>query len=59
MHGGTSPGAPRGNQNALKHGRYTWAASLERLQLKQTVHELQRLIGLAGEGKPKANKDGS
>lgn len=22
MHGGTNPGAPKGNQNALKHGRY-------------------------------------
>lgn len=23
MHGGTNPGAPVGNQNALKHGRFT------------------------------------
>ena len=23
MHGGTSPGAPKGNRNALKHGRYS------------------------------------
>jgi len=23
MHGGASPGAPAGNRNALKHGRYT------------------------------------
>lgn len=23
LHGGKSPGAPRGNQNALKHGLYT------------------------------------
>ena len=23
MHGGLSPGAPRGNQNALKHGFYS------------------------------------
>jgi uncharacterized protein YjcR len=22
MHGGPSPGAPEGNQNAFKHGRY-------------------------------------
>ncbi len=22
MHGGRSPGAPKGNKNALKHGRY-------------------------------------
>jgi hypothetical protein len=23
MHGGLSPGAPKGNKNAFKHGRYT------------------------------------
>lgn len=23
MHGGMSPGAPKGNKNALKHGEYT------------------------------------
>ena len=23
MHGGTNPGAPNGNRNAVKHGRYT------------------------------------
>jgi uncharacterized protein YjcR len=23
MHGGTSPGAPKGNQNARKHGGYS------------------------------------
>jgi ATP-dependent Lon protease len=23
LHGGMSPGAPKGNKNALKHGRYT------------------------------------
>jgi hypothetical protein len=23
MHGGQSPGAPKGNKNALKHGRYS------------------------------------
>jgi len=30
MHGGPSPGAPKGNKNALKHGRYT-AQAMERL----------------------------
>ena len=29
MHGGPSPGAPKGNQNAYKHGRYS-AQSIER-----------------------------
>ena len=27
MHGGTSPGAPKGNKNAFKHGRYTAEAT--------------------------------
>ncbi|WP_418887136.1 HGGxSTG domain-containing protein [Hyphomonas oceanitis] len=34
MHGGTSPGAPKGNRNAWKHGKYssyaTELGSLER-----------------------------
>jgi glucans biosynthesis protein len=47
MHGGNSPGAPRCNQNALKHGRYTPAAKLERLKIRQTMRELQRLVELA------------
>jgi uncharacterized protein YjcR len=47
MHGGNSPGAPRGNQNALKHGRYSAAAELDRLKLKKAIHELRQLIGLA------------
>jgi hypothetical protein len=29
MHGGMSPGAPKGNKNAFKHGRYT-AEAIER-----------------------------
>ena len=29
MHGGPSPGAPKGNKNAFKHGRYT-AEAIER-----------------------------
>jgi hypothetical protein len=39
MHGGLSPGAPKGNRNAFKHGRYTaegiarrkWIAKLVRM----------------------------
>ena len=32
MHGGPSPGAPKGNKNALKHGLYTAdAIALRRL----------------------------
>lgn len=30
MHGGTSPGAPKGNRNAAKHGLYS--ADMQRLR---------------------------
>src|SRR5437763_15643923 len=30
VHGGPSPGAPKGNKNALKHGRYTEDAISQR-----------------------------
>lgn len=40
IHGGRSPGAPAGNQNALKHGRYTAEAIAER----QRTRILLRLI---------------
>lgn len=33
MHGGTSPGAPKGNRNAWKHGKYSsYAATLGSLE---------------------------
>jgi uncharacterized protein YjcR len=30
MHGGPSPGAPKGNMNAFKHGRYSAGAIARR-----------------------------
>ncbi|MDR3420668.1 MAG: HGGxSTG domain-containing protein [Xanthobacteraceae bacterium] len=33
IHGGMSPGAPRGNKNALKHGRYTAEAIARRREI--------------------------
>ncbi|MGA7683146.1 MAG: HGGxSTG domain-containing protein [Pseudolabrys sp.] len=39
MHGGISPGAPKGNKNALKHGRYT----AEAIALRREISELVRL----------------
>jgi uncharacterized protein YjcR len=52
MHGGKSSGAPKGNRNAWKHGRYTIAGRVERFKAKQTLRELQRLIILALASKP-------
>ena len=37
LHGGKSPGAPRGNRNAWKHGRYSATAIEERRLLQQIL----------------------
>ncbi|MDG4649466.1 HGGxSTG domain-containing protein [Roseibacterium sp. SDUM158017] len=44
MHGGKSPGAPRGNSNALKHGRYTSAAISTRQELSSLIRSMKELI---------------
>jgi glucans biosynthesis protein len=45
MHGGApGSGAPRGNKNALKHGRYTRAAIEERRQLRALLRQSRSLI---------------
>ncbi|MDQ2944379.1 MAG: hypothetical protein M3Y27_00265 [Acidobacteriota bacterium] len=41
MHGGNSPGAPMGNRNAVKHGRYTLAGRAQHLRARQNVQELR------------------
>jgi hypothetical protein len=38
MHGGTSTGAPKGNQNAFKHGRY----SAKNIAMKRGIATLLR-----------------
>ena len=43
MHGGTSPGAPKGNTNALKHGRYTAEAIARRRELAACLRLMKRL----------------
>jgi len=43
MHGGPSPGAPKGNQNALKHGRYSAATILERRRLAELIREMREI----------------
>jgi hypothetical protein len=44
MHGGLSPGAPKGNRNAFKHGHYTDEAIAERRQLAALVREMKGLV---------------
>jgi hypothetical protein len=48
MHGGASPGAPQGNQNALKHGRYTAEAIARRRDLADLLREMKALVDMVG-----------
>jgi len=43
MHGGTSPGAPLGNSNALKHGNYTREAIETRRMIARLIAEAAAL----------------
>jgi uncharacterized protein YjcR len=43
MHGGCSTGAPKGNTNALKHGRYTQDAKVEMKEVKQILGLMRKL----------------
>lgn len=45
MHGGAAgSGAPRGNQNALKHGTYAQASLRQRVDLELLVQESLELL---------------
>jgi hypothetical protein len=46
MHGGASPGAPKGNSHAFKHGRFTAEAIAERREFAALVREMKRLAEL-------------
>jgi len=43
MHGGKSPGAPKGNKNALKHGHYSAEAIAGRQYVRKLIQEANRL----------------
>jgi uncharacterized protein YjcR len=45
MHGGApGSGAPKGNQNALKHGLYTREAIKQRKALRQLMRQAEALL---------------
>jgi uncharacterized protein YjcR len=45
MHGGAAgSGAPKGNTNALKHGRHTREAIAERRQLSELLQQTHALL---------------
>jgi hypothetical protein len=43
MHGGRSPGAPKGNRNAFKHGRYTVEAIASRREVAALINAMRAL----------------
>jgi hypothetical protein len=43
MHGGRSPGAPKGNRNAFKHGRYTAEAIANRRGVAALIRAMRAL----------------
>lgn len=46
MHGGAKgSGAPKGNQNALKHGLYTRETMAERRELNRMIREMKETLG--------------
>jgi len=51
MHGGMSPGAPKGNKNAFKHGRYTAEAIANRREIATLLRATNALARATGEGK--------
>jgi uncharacterized protein YjcR len=42
MHGSPSRGAPKGNQNAFKHGRYSAQSILHRRQIAALISEMRK-----------------
>jgi hypothetical protein len=44
MHGGKAPGAPRGNKNAFKHGRYTAEAIAWRRDVSNQLRLMKTLV---------------
>jgi uncharacterized protein YjcR len=47
MHGGTNPGAPKGNKNALKHGRFSAEAIDRRRAIASMLREAHALVDAA------------
>jgi len=43
MHGGKTPGAPMGNRNAYKHGRYTADAIARRRSIAELIRTARQI----------------
>jgi hypothetical protein len=44
MHGGKSPGAPKGNRNAWKHGRYGAEAIANRRKIRELLQQAKATL---------------
>jgi hypothetical protein len=51
MHGGKSPGAPKGNRNAWKQGYYSGAAKAERFLVKLFLRDISSVQNLLTKGR--------
>jgi hypothetical protein len=49
MHGGPSPGAPKGNRHAFKHGRYTAEAIARRREISALLRNMKSLVEEKGD----------
>jgi hypothetical protein len=49
MHGGGSPGAPKGNGRAFKHGRYSAEAIAERREFAAFLRGIKELAEFPGD----------
>jgi len=45
LHGGLSPGAPKGNRSAIKHGGYTAEALARRREVAALIRAMRALAG--------------
>jgi hypothetical protein len=50
MHGGMSPGPPKANKNALKHGRFTADAIANRREIAMLLRVMKALARTTDEG---------
>ena len=44
LHGGMSPGAPKGNTNAFKHGHYMAEAIASRREIAKLLRDARALV---------------
>jgi hypothetical protein len=52
MHGGPSPDAPKGNQNAYKHGRYSAVTIKERRRISALIRKMRRTAAASKQESP-------